>query len=93
MSSLLHHYNTEPGTQQAINKCLSNNEINEIMIKLQSKCQEKHRERKDHIKSWGVPVVLSVRTKTFKKILFKKKKSVNTLKYTDIWHAPELTHE
>lgn len=47
--------------------------MNEIMIKLQGKCQEKYRESKDHIKSWGVAVVLSVRAKTFKKILFKKK--------------------
>ena len=65
---------------------MSNNEINEIMIKLQSKCQEKHRERKDHIKSWGVPVVLSVRTKTFKKILFKKKKSVNKLSAVNYYY-------
>ena len=42
------------------------------MIKLQSKCQEKYRESKAHVKSWGVAVDLSVRTKTFKKILFKK---------------------
>ena len=58
------------------------------MIKLQSKCQEKHRERKDHIKSWGVPVVLSVRTKTFKKILFKKKKSITSTERER--HAPQL---
>lgn len=48
--------------------------MNEIMIKLQGKCQEKFRESKDHIRSWGLGEVFTKELGYFKIFVFSQKR-------------------